>query len=321
MNLNTLLPGWKVPDLADESHIRKYSTIGDILAYRRCRKQYGFFSVRGFSSATATQTYFGTLVHDVLDRVNRDYILKPALPDTARVSELVEQAHDRLIRSGIRPYNAKQQKERATKLIDRFVKLIGPNFFQYVQETEYRLERALKTPSGQDYILEGIVDVVSGAVSHALGLPYSTEPDDVEIWDYKSGSIPEKGSLIMQDYEYQMRVYAELYCQQKGEYPARSVLVFVGELGDDKRWNLAAGNPSMFPHLIYPTHPNPKHINAAMSSFHKTVEDIEAERALPYAQQWDVPCHTVDEQTCEVCELRYSCDKFPNGATLRAEAL
>lgn len=323
MTIITLLDGWTVPTVEKAAHIRKYSTTGDILSFKRCRRQYGYFGVRGFSSATATQRYFGTLVHDVLDRIHRDHRARPAaaLPDENAIADLVAAAHDRLIRSGVRPYNAKQQQERAAKLIFRFVASVGPHFFPHVQQTEYRLERALKTPGGRDYVLDGVVDVLSGAVSHALRLPVSTDPDDIEIWDYKSGRMPEQGSVELQDYTYQMRVYAELYRQQTGEYPARCVLVFVGELGDDRRWENSDGVARRFPDLFYIVQPSPSHIRRAMEDFHTTVEAIEAERAKPFSHQWAPPSHRVDAATCEACEIRYSCGSFGDAARQRAEPL
>ncbi len=279
--------------------------------------------MRGFSSATATQRYFGTLVHDVLDRIHREQRANPGapLPDEHAVRQFVAEAHDRLIRSGVRPYNSRQQQEHAAKLIHRFVISIGPSFFPHVKETEYRLERVLQTPGGRDYILDGVVDVLSGAVSHALQLPVSTDPDDTEIWDYKSGRMPEQNSSELRDYQYQMRVYAELYRQQTGDYPARCVLVFVGELGDDRSWNLSGGVAKRFPELFYIVQPNPRHIQRAMEDFHETVEAIEAERAKRFAEQWAPPEHRVDMATCEACEIRYNCTSFKDAARQRSEPL
>lgn len=323
MSIKLILTGWTAPALKAETHVRKFSTTGDILSFKRCRRAYGYFGVRGFSSATATQRYFGTLVHDVLDRINRDYRLSPSkpLPTEAEVKDLVTEAHDRLIRSGVRPYNAPQQQEAAALMIYRFVSLIGLKFFPNVHQTEYRLERALRTHTGRDYVLDGIVDILSGAVAHALDLPYSTRPDDIEIWDYKSGSMPKKGSSELRDYEFQMKVYAELYHQQTGTYPARAVLVFLGQLRDDANWRLAGGAAARFPSLFYTVHPNPADIAAAMSDFHHTVEAIEAERSTNYRQQWQAPKHDVDSKTCEACELRYSCSNFGDAARQRAEPL
>ncbi len=133
--------------------------------------------------------------------------------------------------------------------------------------------------------------------------------------------MPKKGSSELRDYEFQMKVYAELYRQQTGKYPARAVLVFVGELGDDKRWGLAGGSAAHFPQLFYTVHPNPGDIDAAMSDFHHTVEAIEAERSANYSLQWQAPTHPVDLKTCEACELRYSCPSFSDAARQRAEPL
>lgn len=316
MSIKSFVPDWTIPDLATETHIRKYSTTGDILSFKRCPRQYGFFGVRGFSSATNTQRYFGTLVHDVLDRINRDYRESPTLPDREAIQQLVEEAHERLIRSGVRPYNSRAQRDYAVDLIERFVVLIGPAFFKHVKETEYRLERALQTRTGRDYVLTGVVDVLSGAVSHSLGLTSSTMADDIEIWDYKSGKMPPKGSRELQDYEYQMWVYAELYRQQSGEYPARSVLIFVGELGDDDAWVRAQTHletrRQLVQQSIYPIHPTDRHVRLAMEDFHRTVEAIEAERSRSYVEQWAAPPgdYYVDEATCEACELRYNCSHF-----------
>src|SRR5690242_15574226 len=103
------LPGWTVPELPEHHLVRAYSTTADILSFKRCRRQYGFFGVRRFSASTNTQRYFGTLVHDVLDQINRAQRSDESLPNREEVERLVEAAHDRLIRSGVRPYNAKQQ--------------------------------------------------------------------------------------------------------------------------------------------------------------------------------------------------------------------
>lgn len=327
MTLTTILPGWQVPSRTAETRIRRYSTTGDILSYKRCRRQYGVFGVRGFSSATNTQRYFGTLVHDVLDQINRDYRRDPTmtLPDEPQIEALVDQAHDRLIRSGVRPFNADIQQAKAVTLIYRFVMLIGPHFFPHVTQTEYRLERALKTHLGRDYVLDGVVDVLSGAVSHSLGLFDDTTADDVEIWDYKSGRAPDhktaQGRRELDGYVYQMQVYAELYRLQTGDYPARSVLVFVGELGDDRVWQRSGLAPTAFPRLIHRIQPSPSEIAAAMRDFHETVEAIEAEREKSYADQWHAPDHKVDEQTCEACDLRFNCSSYPGGARLRQQPL
>lgn len=313
--------GWSTPPIKTEEHIRKYSTTGDILAYKRCKRQYGVFGVRGFAPSSDTQAYFGTLTHDVLDAINREYRATGQLPAVADIHTMIEQAHDRLWRSGVRPYNSKGQRERVELLITRFVELVGHAFFKHVQETEYQLERAMTTPSGQGYVLTGVVDVLAGAVCEDLGLSFSTDPDDVEIWDYKSGQKPDKGDPTLRDYEFQMRMYARIFELRTGTPPARCVLVFLGELADDKRYSVAAGDASRFPGLFYPVVPEARHVNKVEADFHMTVDAIEAERAMAYGAQWAAPTTKVHEQTCEACDLRCNCDTFPKGRKLRSEPL
>jgi hypothetical protein len=313
---SSLLSGWSVPEVQTETRIRKYSTTGDILAFRRCRRQYGYFSVRGFSSTGITLRYFGVLVHDVLDQIRRDFDSTGLLPEAQEVAALVGEAHYRLVQSGIRPLSEREQREKAVRIISRFVRLVGPAFFPRVAQSEFRLECALKTHLGRPYVLEGIVDVVAGAVSHELGLPFSTRHDDIEIWDYKSEVMPHPRSRAMRDYEFQMRVYAELFRQQTGSYPARCVLVFAGELDCD-RWNNERPSLREFPRLVHVVAPTTDEMVEALTDFHHTVEAIEAERALPYADQWLAPDHEPGDETCPYCDLRFSCATFRFSATHR----
>lgn len=321
MSLKSVLKGWGIPGKDKDLRIRKYSTTGHILSYKRCRRQYGYFGVRGFASATATQMYSGILIHDVMDRINRNFQSSKILPSKSEIEVMVEEGHQLLYRIGIKSYNPKAQKELAVKQIDRFVQMLGKHFFPHVTQTEYRLERSLKTPHDIDYVLTGVVDVLTGAVSHSLGLPAKTSPSDIEIWDYKSGQVPGPGSREMQAYNYQLHVYAEIFRQQTGDYPARCALVFIGELGDDKKWNKTGRTLTDYPELIYQVEPNMKKVKAAIKDFHQTVEEIEKELDKPYDQQWLTPTHPVDLQTCEACDLRYGCANYKPGRKLRKEPL
>lgn len=305
--------GWTTPKIKREEHIRRYSTTSDILAYKRCSRQYGMFNVRHFPPAHDTQAYFGTLTHDVMDAINREYRATGALPERTGIEQMVEQAHERLWRSGVRPYNSVAQRRRVILLIERFLKLTGEAFFKNVRETEYELEHAMTTHKGRDYVLHGIVDVLAGSISNDLGLSYSTNPADVEIWDYKSGRQPEKNEATLHDYEYQMRMYAEMYRLRTGSFPARCVLVFMGELADEDAHAFAKGRASHFPKLFYPIDPNPDKIAAVEGDFHQTVENIEDDRAKPYEHQWAPPPSGSDAQTCAACDLRYNCAGYPEG--------
>src|SRR4051812_21686001 len=160
MRIKDVLTDWNVSKPKHEKIIRKYSITSDILSYKRCKKQYGYFSVRGFVSSTATQRFFGTLVHDVLDSINRDYKLNQTLPTSEEVIEKVDKAYDRLRLSGIRAYNEESQINKAVRMISNFVHLVVHPFFSNVSKTEYQLENVMKTPNGMDYIIGGVVDIL-----------------------------------------------------------------------------------------------------------------------------------------------------------------
>src|SRR5438309_10893853 len=91
---------------------RPYSITADILAFRRCSRQYGFFAVRGYVPAQATQLYFGIVIHEVLDRAHRQYrgLIegKPArVPTDDEIQEYHRVVTEALRARGIRPYSRK----------------------------------------------------------------------------------------------------------------------------------------------------------------------------------------------------------------------
>src|SRR5262245_27546294 len=76
----------------DPTHLRRrYSVTSDVVAFRRCPRQYGAFRVHNYAPAHQTQIYYGTIVHQVLDRCHQHYhgLLDPAmrgrLPDDGAV--------------------------------------------------------------------------------------------------------------------------------------------------------------------------------------------------------------------------------------------
>lgn len=321
MSIKDVLKGWKGSDLKQESVIRKYSITSDILSFKRCKKQYGYFSVRGFVSSTATQRFFGTLVHDVLDDINREYKLTQQLPDEDNIKEKVNKAHERLRAAGIRAYNEEIQLQKAARMITRFVYLAGHPFFKNITKTEYQLENVMKTTNGINYIIGGVVDILAGAASHDMGLLNIAKKDEVEIWDYKSGDALSSKDFI-KDYEYQMKVYAELYKQQNGVYPSRCVLVFLGE-ADKKDWGNKKHSIKEFKDMFHILEfANTKHnTQEAIEDFNFTVEQIEKERLKPFKDQWAAPTSKVDKDTCVACEIRYNCEKFPQGKRQKLEPL
>lgn len=70
---------------------RRYSVTQDVVAFRRCARQYGAFNAHKYAPAQQTQAYFGTVLHQVLDRCHTHFhgIINPStkglLPDNGRV--------------------------------------------------------------------------------------------------------------------------------------------------------------------------------------------------------------------------------------------
>ena len=52
---------------------RRYSVTADILAYQQCSLQYGAFAVRRYEPALVVQLFYGTVIHQVLDRAHAHY--------------------------------------------------------------------------------------------------------------------------------------------------------------------------------------------------------------------------------------------------------
>ena len=68
-----------------------YSVTSDVVAFRRCPRQYGAFRVQNYAPAHQTQLYFGTIIHQVLDRCHSHYhgIIDPTtaglIPDNGAI--------------------------------------------------------------------------------------------------------------------------------------------------------------------------------------------------------------------------------------------
>jgi hypothetical protein len=87
---------------------RRYSVTGDVLSYRRCKRQYGFFRRRGYTSAQSGQLYFGTVIHETLDRAHAHFSGKVegavagTVPNGDEIADYFQAAEDALLARGIR---------------------------------------------------------------------------------------------------------------------------------------------------------------------------------------------------------------------------
>ena len=272
----------------------RFSLTSDIVSYRRCSRQYGYFGHDGFVPAEATQIFFGTIIHQVLDRCHRHYsglLGHPfeTVPAEADIEAYFLEVENALISHGVRPAN-KHVRDRALSLLKAFNRVEGPTLYPRVFDTEYRLE----SDRGA-YICRGVVDVLANADSG------SKAPDQVEIWDYKGSEMPDLSSQTLQDYEWQMCVYAELYKVRTGVYPARAILYFLNEL------HVPQGSPPLTARPLRAVRTvefTLARIQQALSEFDMTANDIincQANNA------WPMPAVDPGQGTCDICDIRWNC--------------
>ncbi len=307
---------------------RRYSVTADVVAYRRCGRQYGAFSVHKYAPAYQTQIYFGTILHQVLDRCHSQYhgIVDPTtrgtIPDGGGiVSDTDIQTYFSDVRAaqssgtpippapsdilgylldveeGLRSQGIRaitqDMRVRAVRLLQYFNRLEGPTLYPRVLDTEHRLQ-ADRT----NHILHGVVDLLVDAPG-SPGTPASHQ-----IWDYKGTSLINLTPQDRQNYEFQMRVYAHLYQIKHSVLPQKVILYFLNELDGPTC-------PTTRPvNAILEVSLDPADIDTAMQAFTQTVSDIENSRLT---DTWNPASPgQISEADCAICDLRWDCTT-PNG--------
>jgi putative RecB family exonuclease len=301
MTFADLFKGKVVVDQTTKQAARpRFSLTSDIVSFRRCARQYGYFEHEGFVPSRVSQAFYGNVIHQVLDRCHRYYRgledpeTRGECPPQDKVEEYFEEVASALIAHGVRPHRL-ELKNSAVKLLQLFNELEGPVLYHRVKETEYRLEE-----DRQDFILRGVVDVLATGPEN--------DPGSYEIWDYKGSKKPELTSPLLQDYIAQMCVYAELYRNKTGRLPRRAILYFLNEL----EVLLVPGTTRKRPkRAVFTVEFTESSIAAALSAFEATAKDIIACKA---ARAWDPPKNpTPILSTCDECDLRWSCPAHPKG--------
>ncbi len=281
----------------------KYSITGDILSFQLCPRQYGFFNIRGYQPAHVVQMWFGTILHQVLDKLHLHYKglidprLKGSIPSDVELELYFNQVESSLKAKGMKAIN-KDIRVLALKVLKIFNHLEGPSLYPNVLDTECKLQ----TDKG-DYILHGVVDVLKDVSFFGKKLK---NYDPVEIWDYKGSRYPDistrEGKRKLLDYEFQMLVYAELYKQKKGNYPLKGKIYFMNELDLDPeptKTPTQAISEIDFRSITYL-----EKINQANEVFDQIVKKIVE---CKQKDSWDPPKEIPDKDTCTICDLRWNC--------------
>lgn len=288
---------------------KRYSVTGDILQFQLCRRQYGFFAVRGYKPANLTQFWYGTVIHQVLDKLHLQFHgrfnpkLKGVIPTDEHVEEFFKLVIEDLRTQGIKAIND-DIKKAALKVLKIFNRVEGPTLYPYVEDTECSLESDYG-----NYILHGKVDLIK-VVSPGRR---NSNFDAVEIWDYKGSDYPEEGEhgeIRLNQYIDQMLAYASLYKAREGKYPLKCILYFLNELNTDPEPTIRPGRVTLEIDFRIPTFRNK--IDESIEAFSKVVEDIDYHKEN---DSWDAPDKILDKKTCDICDIRWDCplneDKYP----------
>lgn len=273
---------------------QRFSATADVLSYRRCPRQYGFESEKGFVPSLPSQIFVGTIIHEVLDRAHgyfkgkRDPNTKNKIPSDDDIEAFFNEVENALRAQGMRVPG--KVKDFSLRILKNFNRIEGANLYPKVVDTEHRLQA-----DREDYILYGVVDVLVSGVNEA------GEPR-VEIWDYKGSHRPGKddaGLARMKDYKFQMQVYANLYKLRNLVYPSKAVIYFVGELADsvDKRPDNAMMEIELDEDMI----------STALNEFDSTVKQIVSSTENNYWPPADKGHETAGKETCSICDERWSC--------------
>ena len=266
---------------------RRYSVTADILSYQQCSIQYGAFAVRRYEPALVVQLFYGTVIHQVLDRAHAHFrgdlgVPQGTLPTDTDIEDYFKEVENALIARRIRAVQS--VRDQALEILQRFNSLEGPELYPRIIDTECRLQ----ADQGR-YILHGNVDVL--ADSDVGG------GNRVEIWDYKGAAKPSQGDPEYQWYVFQMQVYSYLYKQKTGIAPTKAVLYFLNEL--------AGPVPTVRPiNALLEVDLDPMAVQQALQSFGQTVQQIEECREN---RRWPDPEVPPSQATCTVCDLRWNC--------------
>jgi len=273
----------------------RFSLTSDILSFRRCSRQYGYFGNDGFVPAQATQIFYGTVIHQVLDRCHRHFwglMGHPygTMPSDSDIDTYFNDVQNALRSHGVRPASP-EVAAKARRVLKVFNHVEGSTLYPLIRDTEFRLESERTS-----YVLRGVVDVL------ARNPNSPNDPAQMEIWDYKGTRFPDLSSSELRDYRLQMCVYAELYRVREGVYPARAILYFLNEL------DLKPEPPDRPLRAVYEVKFTPETVQQALGEFDTTAQSIISCRAT---NGWPLPNAAPGKETCDICDIRWNCTRPP----------
>lgn len=314
MSIDSYLAGWDhaltpAPAVSPQAAhaVRRYAVTADVQAYETCRRQYGLHRARRFPFVEPFGMAYGTMMHEVLERITRRFKESSLLtPYDAR--EVLLEVHARGVRAGSKPLDA-ILIERAARCLERFCALAGPAYFGAVRGCEVHVQAACTTPANRSYILGGVIDAVMGPASRLLGIRplHDDAESEVEIWDYKASRNWDTFAGQRAKYEEQLRAYAGLYQAHHGRLPTRAVLVYLGELGDESE---RQSGRTLLARALHVVDLDPESVAATLAKAHGVVDRIEDELLTELPRRWLPPEQPPATSICQRCAFRLGCARY-----------
>ncbi|MFC4440485.1 MULTISPECIES: ATP-dependent DNA helicase [Natrialbaceae] len=274
-------PGTAISESQSGGLQRPYSIVGDVLSFRRCKRQYGYLADSEFAAGRQTQLFAGLVVHQTLDWAHRYYngdvegVTGGSVPSTSDLREEFDDVVTALRDQRILPMGT-AAVDAVFEHVARFNRRIGPDLYPKIIDTECTLR--FNTGS---FLLTGVADVIAD------------DDGNVQLCDYKASTRPDGSSGgYLDDYREQLLVYAGLFARKEGIFPDSVVLYFLGEDDpEDTRLEFEFTEAD---------------VRAAMDRFTETVHHLEHARET---NSWSVmdPDNLPDEATCDECPVRWDC--------------
>ena len=193
-----------------EETIKKvYSYTQDIVNYRKCPRAYYFFRLFKFRKLTSTGIYYGSIVHETIEYINKRYIDNEPLDRDDIHEQATLIARSKYLKGAIGL--TKDSIDMIKREVDKYLDFM--EYFDAILDSELQISMATK-----DYILTGNVDLIYEK-NGKLG-----------IMDFKTGRSPVEigNDELLNQYMGQLRLYAYLYKETKKQDIDDIVLYFTG---------------------------------------------------------------------------------------------
>ena len=122
---------------------QRYSVTADVLAFQQCPIQYGAFVARKYEPALVVQLFYGTVIHQVLDRAHAHFrgelgVPAGSMPTDADIDHYFSEVENALLSRRIRAVQS--VRDQAKMILKRFNTLEGPLLYPRIIDTECRLQ-------------------------------------------------------------------------------------------------------------------------------------------------------------------------------------